>query len=112
MGLSPDFAHCYDGHRNACRGSLPTAVPQSPEKIHRSLARLAAHLDFARDLSGAYSWEHVPVEAAASGWVAITPGQPDLWARPALPAGAEPIPGSFRLPQVEAPLVLPQFFST
>jgi hypothetical protein len=67
-------------------------------------------LDFARDFSGAYSWEHVPAEAAASGWVAITAGQPDPWARPVLPPGAERLPGGFRLPQVEAPVVLPQFY--
>ena len=67
-------------------------------------------LNFARDFSGAYSWEHVPAEAAASGWVAITTGQPDPWARPVLPPGAERIPGGFRLPRAKAPIVLPQFY--
>lgn len=67
-------------------------------------------MDFARSYSGAYSWEHVPAEAAAAGWVAVTAGHPDPWPRPALPQGAERIPGGFHLPRAEAPVVLPQFF--
>ncbi|MFC7474966.1 hypothetical protein ACFQS7_11410 [Dankookia sp. GCM10030260] len=67
-------------------------------------------LDFARSYSGAYSWEHVPAEAAAAGWVGITAGHPDPWARPPLPTGAEQIPGGFRLPRAAAPVILPQFY--
>ena len=67
-------------------------------------------MDFARGYSGSYSWEHVPAEAAAAGWVAITAGHPDPWPRPTLPSGAERIPGGFRIPQAVAPLVLPQFY--
>jgi hypothetical protein len=67
-------------------------------------------LDFARNYSGAYSWEHVPAEASAAGWVDITAGHPDPWARPLLPAGAERIPGGFRLPRADGPVVLPQFY--
>ena len=67
-------------------------------------------LAFAHDFSAAYSWEHVPAEATASGWVAITVGEPDPWARPVLPSGAKRIPNGFRLPRAEAPVVLPQFY--
>ncbi|TDH59714.1 hypothetical protein E2C06_25880 [Dankookia rubra] len=67
-------------------------------------------LNFARDFSGAYSWEHVPAEAAASGWVAITTRYPDPWARPALPPGTERLPNGFRVPRAEAPVVFPQFY--
>jgi hypothetical protein len=67
-------------------------------------------LDCARNYSGAYSWEHVPVEAAAAGWVAITAGYPDPWARPVLPADAERLPDGFHIREATAPLVLPQFY--
>jgi hypothetical protein len=67
-------------------------------------------LDFARNYSGAYSWEHVPAEAAAAGWVAVTAGHPDPWPRPVLPREVERIPGGFRLPRAEAPVVLPEFY--
>ncbi|TDH60854.1 hypothetical protein E2C06_19725 [Dankookia rubra] len=70
----------------------------------------AQRLDFARNYSGAYSWEHVPAEAAAAGWVAIIAGHPDPWPRPPLPAGAERIPGGFHLPRATGPVALPQFF--
>jgi len=71
----------------------------------------AAHrLDFARGYSGAYSWEHVPAEAAAAGWVAITAGEADPWVVPPLPAGAERLPGGFRIPAATQPVALPQFF--
>ena len=52
----------------------------------------------------------VTAEASAAGWVDITAGHPDPWARPLLPAGAERIPGGFRLPRADKPVVLPQFF--
>lgn len=67
-------------------------------------------LAFAREFSGSYSWEHVPAEATAAGWVAITAGYPDPWPRPLLPQEAERIPGGFRLSRATAPVVLPQFF--
>ncbi|WP_431269581.1 hypothetical protein [Dankookia sp. P2] len=70
----------------------------------------AQRLDFARNYSGAYSWEHVPAEAAAAGWVAIIAGHPDPWPRPTLPQGAARIPGGFRLPWADGPVALPQFF--
>lgn len=74
-------------------------------------ARLARALASPRGVSS----EHLPVVAMAAGWGAAWQGSEtapaaDPWPRPTLPAGAERIPGGFRLAAAAAPVTLPQFY--
>lgn len=67
-------------------------------------------LAFARSYGGAFSWEHLPREAAAAGWAAVIAGAPDPHPRPALPAGTTRLARGYAVPAADAPFTLPQFY--